>query len=184
MAERLMRNDVFTGWGLWTLSASSSRFNPIGYHVGAVWPHDNAICAMGFKRYGFEDEVNEVATALFDAAMAFDYYRLPELFGGAPRSAHHAPVPYPVACRPQAWAAGALPMILPAILGLQPDGPGRRLRIVRPRLPYWLESVQVKGLRVGRGYADLLFERRGAATRVHILAAERLDVQVVRRWSR
>jgi len=184
VAERLLRNDTFTGWGIRTLSASSPRFNPIGYHLGSVWPHDNAICAMGFKRYGFVEELNEVATALFDAAMSFAYYRLPELFGGEARSAHHAPVPYPVACRPQAWAAGALPMILHAILGLVPDAPGSRLFVVRPRLPYWLESVRLKGLRVGRGHADLLFERRGMENRVHVLAAEGLRVRVVDRWPR
>ena len=168
VAERLLSNDLFSGWGIRTLSTTSPRFNPIAYHLGTVWPHDNAIAAMGLKKFGFEEELNEVATALFDAAIAFPYYRLPELFGGEARSAHHAPVPYPVACRPQAWAAGALPMILHAILGLCPGTSGSELLIVRPQLPHWLESVQIRGLRVGRGAVDLLFRRRAAKTTVEV----------------
>jgi len=183
VAERLMRNDMFSGWGIRATSTTSPRYNPFGYHLGTVWPHDNSIIAMGFKRYGFEDELNEVATALFDAARAFPYYRLPELFGGAARSAHHAPVPYPVACRPQAWAAGAFPLITQAILGLCPDGPHNRLCIVRPVLPEWLANVQVEGLRVGQGEADLYYERRAGRTRVHVLDVRGdLKVEMVRRW--
>jgi glycogen debranching enzyme len=171
VAERLLGNDVFSGWGIRTLSTTSPRFNPIGYHLGTVWPHDNAIAAMGLKKYGFEEELIEIATALFDAALAFPYYRLPELFGGEARSAHQAPVPYPVACRPQAWAAGALPMVLHAMLGLCPQAPNRELLIIRPQLPHWLESVHVRGLRVGRGTVSLLFERQGARTAVEVLQA-------------
>jgi len=183
ITERLLRNDMFSGWGIRTLSTTSSRFNPFGYHLGTVWPHDNSIIAMGFKKYGFEDEVNEVATALFDAARAFPYYRLPELFGGAARSAHHAPVPYPVACRPQAWAAGAFPFILQAILGLRADAPAKRLFIVRPKLPQWLGHVQLEGLRVGQAEVDLYYERKGDRTSVQILDVRGdLQVEIVRRW--
>lgn len=179
VAQRLLRNDMFSGWGIRTLSTTSARFNPNGYHLGTVWPHDNSVIAMGFKRYGFEDELNEVATALFDAARAFPYYRLPELFGGAARSAHHAPVPYPVACRPQAWAAGAFPLITQAILGLAGDGAHGKLYVVRPVLPDWLENVQIVGLRVGQGEVDLYYERRGRRTLVHVLDT-RGDVKVER----
>jgi len=180
VADVLMRNDMFSGWGIRTLSAASNRFNPFGYHLGTVWPHDNAMIAMGFKKYGLEDELNEVATALFDAARSFPYYRLPELYAGSARSTHYTPVPYPVACRPQAWAAGCFPLILQAILGLVPNAPEGELLIVRPRLPYWLDSVQVRNLKVGRGSADILFSRRGARTRVEVLAVRgRLRVSVV-----
>ncbi len=183
VVQRLLRNDMFSGWGIRTLSTTSPRFNPFGYHLGTVWPHDNSIIAMGFKKYGFQDELNEVATALFDAARAFPYYRLPELFGGSARSAHHTPVPYPVACRPQAWAAGAFPLITQAILGLHPDAPNGRLLIVRPVLPQWLEHVQVEGLRVGQGEADLYYERRGRRTRVHVLNTRGgLKVDLANRW--
>jgi len=182
VAEVLMRNDMFSGWGIRTLSATSSRFNPLGYHLGTVWPHDNSLVAMGFKKYGFEEELNEVATALFDAARAFAYYRLPELFAGSARSTHATPVPYPVACRPQAWAAGSFPLILQAILGLCPNAPAGELLIVRPRLPHWLETVQVRGLRVGKGEVDLRYRRRGRRTAVDVLHSRRLKVRTVGLW--
>jgi glycogen debranching enzyme len=180
---RLMENDVFSGWGLRTLTVGSPRFNPMAYHNGSVWPHDNSIAAMGFKMYGFEDELNEVATALFDAATSFPYFRLPELFGGEARSAHNAPVPYPVACRPQSWAAGAFPLITQAILGLKPEAEDGRLRIVNPRLPNWLNAVQVRGLRVGSGHVTLHYRRDGGATRVEVQKATGgIDVVVSNRW--
>jgi len=184
LVARLMQNDMFTGWGLRTLSGGNPRFNPIGYHVGSVWPHDNSIAAMGFKMYGFEDELNELATALFDAAAAFPYFRLPELFGGDMRSAHNAPVPYPVACRPQSWAAGAFPLITQAMLGLKAEAPERRLRIVNPRLPYWLSSVHVRGLRVGNGHVTLQYRRIGSTTHVEVQKVTAgLEVVVSNKWN-
>ena len=183
VVERMLANDLFSGWGIRTLSRSNPRYSPLGYHLGTVWPHDNAIAAFGFKMYGFEDELNEIATALFDAASSFPYYRLPELFGGQARTAHHAPVSYPVACRPQGWAAGAFPMLLHAMLGLKPDAPQGVLHIVRPRLPYWLNSVQVRGLRVGRGQVDLMFRRRGQHTQVEVLGISGgLRTSLTQRW--
>ena len=182
VVEVLMRNDMFSGWGIRTLSATSSRFNPLGYHLGTVWPHDNSLIAMGFKKYGFEEELNEVATALFDAARPLAYYRLPELFAGSARTTYSTPVPYPVACRPQAWAAGSFPLILQAILGLRPNAPAGELLIVRPRLPHWLETVQVRGLRVGKGEVDLRYRRRGRRTMVDVLHARRVKVRHVGVW--
>ena len=183
VVERLLSNELFSGWGIRTLSAMSPRYNPLGYHVGTVWPHDNSIVAMGFKKYGKEAELNELATALFDAARSFDYFRLPELFSGISRSSHHAPVPYPVACKPQAWAAGTMPFLLQAILGLCPNASGDELLVVRPQLPYWLEQVQVRNLRVGRGSVDLLYEQRNRKTQVAVLnATAGLRVSVVSRW--
>jgi glycogen debranching enzyme len=182
VVEVLMRNDMFSGWGIRTLSATSSRFNPLGYHLGTVWPHDNSLIAMGFKKYGFEEELNEVATALFDAARSLVYYRLPELFAGSARTTYSMPVPYPVACRPQAWAAGSFPLILQAILGLRPNAPAGELLIVRPRLPHWLETVQVRGLRVGKGEVDLTYRRRGRRTMVDVLHARRVKVRHAGVW--
>lgn len=185
VVERLMAGDMFSGWGVRTLSAESPRFNPLGYHLGTVWPHDNSIIAMGFKRYGFEDELNELATALFDAARAFPYYRLPELFAGTERSAHQAPVPYPVACRPQAWAAGAFPLIIQAILGLCPDAPNGRLLVVQPKLPAWLKQVRVEGMRIGSGEVDLTYELHGKRTRVEVTRKSRgISVEQRRTWPR
>jgi glycogen debranching enzyme len=185
VVSRLLANDMFSGWGLRTLAGGSPRFNPIGYHLGSVWPHDNSIAAMGFKMYGFHDELNEVATALFDACTSFPYFRLPEVFGGEARSAHNAPVPYPVACRPQAWAAGAFLLITQAMLGLKPEAPEKRLRIVDPKLPYWLNSVNVRGLRVGAGEVSLNYRRDGNLTRVEIEEATGgIDVFISKHWPR
>lgn len=183
VVRRLMEPDMFSGWGIRTLSTASPCYNPQGYHVGTVWPHDNSIIAMGFKRYGFEGELNQLVTGLFDAAKAFPYYRLPELFGGMARSAHHSPVPYPVACRPQAWAAGAFPLMTQAMLGLCPDAPNGRLRIVRPILPDWLRRVRVRGLRVGDGAVDLFFERQASRMNVAIDGIRGdLKVEFVDEW--
>lgn len=183
VVARLMKEDMFSGWGIRTLSSTSPRYNPQGYHVGTVWPHDNSIVAMGFKRYGYENDLNRVASALFDAARASLYYRLPELFGGTARSAHHAPVPYPVACRPQAWAAGAFSLITQGILGLCPDAPNRRLYIVRPVLPQWLHAVALSGLRIGKGEVDLFYERRGEEAEVEVIDVRgEVDVQFRDNW--
>lgn len=180
---RLMSDDMFSGWGLRTLSERCPRFNPIGYHLGTVWPHDNSIAAMGFKMYGYEAELNDLASALFDASTSFPYFRLPELFSGDARSSHGAPVPYPVACKPQSWAAGAFPLITQAMLGLKPEAPEKRLRVVSPRLPYWLNSVIVRGLRVGNGNVTLLYRRDGQDTRVEVQEATGgLDVVMSNRW--
>ena len=183
VASRLLAEDMFSGWGLRTITQMNPRFNPIGYHLGTVWPHDNSIAAMGFKMYGLEDELNRVASALFDASIAFPYFRLPELFGGEVRSAHNSPVPYPVACRPQSWAAGAFPLITQGMLGLKAEAPEKRLRVVNPRLPSWLNSVQVRGLRVGAGTVTLQYRRSGRSTNVEVQKVTGgIDVVVSKRW--
>ncbi len=183
LVRRLMQDDMFSGWGLRTLTDTSPRFNPIGYHVGSVWPHDNSIAAMGSKMYGFEDEVNHITSALFGAAAAFPYFRLPELFGGETRSAHNAPVPYPVACKPQSWAAGAFPLMTQAMLGLKAEAPNKVLRIVSPKLPNWLNSVQVRELRVGTGRVTLQYRRSDGSTHVEVQKATGgIDVIVSKRW--
>ncbi len=180
VVNRLLTNDMFSGWGIRTLSTRAPRYNPMGYHLGTIWPHDNSIIAMGFKRYGFEDEVNEVATALYDACRAFDYYRLPELFCGMPRTRHNVPVRYPIACSPQAWAAGSMLHLLQAILGLDPNAPEEELSIVRPRLPSWLDRIRLSRLTVGQSTVDLVLHRRDNRTEVDIAAIEgKLKVSVI-----
>jgi len=181
--DRLMRGDMYSGWGIRTLSSKSRRYNPMGYHVGSIWPHDNALIAAGFKRYGAEAELSELATAICDAAFAFPYFRLPELFSGSPRSAHHTPVPYPVACRPQAFAAAALPSLLTSMLGLAPDAPNGRLYVVRPRLPFWLDFVRLSNLRVGSVALDLIYQHRGTRTVVEVIGKTApLKVIQTARW--
>lgn len=183
LVKRITQNDMFSGWGIRTLASSAPRYNPLGYHLGTIWPHDNALIMAGMKRYGAATELNELATGLTDAAFSFPNFRLPELFSGSPRSAHQTPVPYPVACRPQAFAAAALPCVLAAILGLAPDAPNDRLYIVRPRLPFWLDFVRLSGLRVGRSRVDLIFHRRGSRTVAEVIGkAAPLEVVQVSAW--
>jgi glycogen debranching enzyme len=157
----LMGDAMLSGWGIRTLGERHPAFNPVGYHTGTVWRHDNALIAHGLRRYGFDEEFTRVFDALLEAASHFDEYRLPELFGGNTRTPHESPVPYPVACAPQAWAAGAIPYLLKWGLGLSPDGLNRRMRIIRPSLPHWLGRVEVSRLRVAGATIDLCFERSG-----------------------
>jgi glycogen debranching enzyme len=157
--DRLMGEDLYSGWGIRTLGAREVAFNPVGYHTGSVWPHDTALIGAGLREYGFDDDFQRVVDGLVDAAAAFPDYRLPELFAGFSRADYEAPVPYPVACRPQAWAAGSIPYLLVTGLGLTPDALERRLVIRRPRLPKHVDVLTVRGLRVGEARVDLRFER-------------------------
>jgi glycogen debranching enzyme len=159
--DALMSADMFSGWGVRTLARDHPGYNPIGYHTGSVWPHDNALIGCGLRRYGFDGDFDRLFGALLEASSQFADYRLPELFGGQQRTPGESPVPYPVACRPQAWAAGSIPYLLMAGLGLRPDGLARRLRVVRPLLPPWVERLEVEGLRVAGARVDLRFERSG-----------------------
>ncbi|MDQ1562277.1 MAG: hypothetical protein QOE85_1618 [Actinomycetota bacterium] len=142
VARQLMGEPLFSGWGVRTLSTRDKGFNPIGYHLGTVWPHDNSICALGLAQYGFRDEANRIALGLLDAA-PFSAYRLPEAFSGYPRSVGNFPVPYPTACSPQAWASGAPLLLLRSMLGLEARG-GKVT--VDPALPERIGRVLVAGL--------------------------------------
>src|SRR3954447_2770822 len=166
VADRLLRDDMFGGWGIRTLSADSVAFHPVGYHLGTVWPHDNSLIAAGFARYGLGDAAERLFVALLEAAQRFPNDRLPECFAGFGRDRFEVPVRYPVACHPQAWAAGALPYLLTTILGLQPDAFARRLTVRSPRLPAGIEWVELRALPIAGGTADLRFDRTdtGAAT--------------------
>jgi glycogen debranching enzyme len=157
----LMGDDMFSGWGVRTLAQSHPAFNPVGYHTGSVWPHDSALIAFGLRRYGFDEDFTRIFEGLLEAASRFNDYRLPELFAGLDRAEFDEPVPYPVACQPQAWAAGSIPYLLMSGLGLSPDALDRRLRVIRPSLPRWLERVEVTGLRIGGSRVDLEFQRAG-----------------------
>jgi glycogen debranching enzyme len=168
----LMGPDMFSGWGIRTLAESHPAYNPIGYHTGSVWPHDSALIAFGLRRYGFDEDFTLIFEGLLEAASRFGDYRLPELFAGFRREEFDEPVPYPVACQPQAWAAGSIPSLLKWGLGLSPDALNKRLRVVRPSLPRWLERVEVTGLELGSSRIDLRFERAGE----HVtLADARID---------
>jgi glycogen debranching enzyme len=168
VVRRLMADDMFSGWGVRTLARSAAAYNPMSYHLGSVWPHDNALLLAGFRRYGHDEAALRVFDGLFDAASNFRSFRLPELFCGFPREpGSPTPVRYPVACSPQAWAAGALPHALWNLLGLEADALAGRLVIRRPLLPEWLGRVELGGVRVGAATVDLRFTRRdGGAVKV------------------
>jgi len=157
--DRLMADDMFSGWGVRTLSEQERRYNPIGYHLGTVWPHDNALIAAGFHRYGFYTEACRIFTGIVEATTHFAHYRLPEVFAGFRKADYGIPVRYPVACHPQAWAAGSISFLITTALGLVPEAFAQRLRIVRPVLPDFLHQLEVHRLRVGDGYTDLHFAR-------------------------
>jgi glycogen debranching enzyme len=157
--DALMDDAGFSGWGIRTLAAGEAAYNPLGYHTGSVWPHDNAMIAHGFRRYGFDEDFTSIFEAMLEAASQFGDYRLPELFAGFPRAEYERPVPYPVACHPQAWAAAAIPSMLRSGLGLSAEGLDGRLRILRPSLPGWLSHVEVRALTVAGATIDLSFER-------------------------
>lgn len=179
VAERLLAEDMFGGWGIRTLSSQEQCYNPNGYHVGSIWPHDNALIVAGLRRYGCNTGAQRVVTALLEAAMDFEHYRLPELFAGFSRAEYGIPVRYPVACRPQAWAAGSVPYMLESLLGLVPDAFRQRLRVVRPMLPESASLIEVRGLRVGAATAALRFERSGDGVTVRVLDVDGpLDVLV------
>jgi glycogen debranching enzyme len=180
VARVLMTDNCFSGWGIRTISNKEIRYNPASYHLGSVWPHDNSIIAAGLKRYGMDAEANCIANGIFDAATHFKNSRLPELFCGMPRSEHTEPVHYPVACHPQAWAAGSVPYLLQTILGLNADGFAGTLRITRPTLPNSVKRLLLKQVRVGSAEVDLEFERlRDGNTSVSIMRQKgKLDVIV------
>ena len=148
VADHLLSEDMFTGWGIRTLAASMAACNPMSYHNGSVWPHDNALCAAGLMRYGFTAHAQRVAEAVFGAAVRFGY-RLPELFCGFPRRDHLAPIPYPTSCSPQAWAAAAPLQLLTSLLRVTPQ-PGTRRLWCAPAIPDRYLPLHAAGLRLAR----------------------------------
>ena len=164
VVKRLMEPDMWSGWGIRTLSAHNPAYNPFSYQRGAVWPHDNGIIALGFKRYGFATEAARIARDISGAASYFVSYQLPELYAGIEHTAGTFPVQYPGANVPQAWAAGSVFHLLRAILGLHADAPNGRLYL-DPALPAWLPELTLRGLAVGKAKVDLRFSLEGEATK-------------------
>jgi glycogen debranching enzyme len=181
ITQRFMRPDMFSGWGWRTLSQEERVFNPLSYHRGSVWPHDNSIVAHGMALYEFREPANEVFSALFQAALNFRDYRLPELFCGIERREYDEPVQYPVSCSPQAWASGAVFLFLTSVLGIRPSAPRRELNIVSPNLPPFLDQLNIRNLQVGGSRADLDFTRRGDRTFCNVvdIQGDKLLVNVV-----
>lgn len=164
-ANWLLAPDMFSGWGIRTMSNEMKAFNPMSYHNGTIWPHDNSMIAKGLADYGFKDEANRILTAMFEASWHFPYYRLPELFCGFTRGGElDVPVRYPVACSPQAWAAGSAFILLQAVCGIDADAAHNVLYIREPQLPEFLEYLDMTNLRVGQSTIDLRFTRRRDVT--------------------
>jgi len=159
VAATLMDESSFSGWGIRTVATTEARYNPMSYHNGSVWPHDNALIAAGFTRYGLMQSATAVLAGLLDASLFFDLHRLPELFCGFPRRAGEAPTLYPVACAPQAWSSGAVLLLLQACLGLSAIAPEQKLIFSKPLLPAFLPQVNVRDFRVKQAAVNLLFTR-------------------------
>ncbi|GAC1380572.1 MAG: glycogen debranching N-terminal domain-containing protein [Ktedonobacteraceae bacterium] len=166
-AKRLLQPDMWSGWGIRTISSKNPAYNPLSYHLGSIWPHDNGIIAAGFKRYGLIYEANKVIRGIFDAARRFEAYRLPEIYAGLKREGKTADFPalYPGGANiPQAWASGSVFQMLQAIFGLRADAPHERL-YVNPTLPEWLPEIRLQHLQVGSCAIDLRFWREGNTSR-------------------
>jgi glycogen debranching enzyme len=172
ITERLMRDDVFSGWGLRTLANSERVFNPLSYHRGSVWPHDNSLAVHGMALNEMRDPAIKVLTALYQSAASFRDYRLPELFCGVERRDNDHPVNYPVACSPQAWASGAMFLMLISVLGIRPSAQRKELNIINPQLPDWLESLQIRNLRVGNSRVGLDFSLHQNRTFCNVVDVE------------
>jgi glycogen debranching enzyme len=182
LVKRLFEPDLWCGWGIRTLSSLNPAYNPISYQLGSVWPHDNAVIAMGLKRYGYHTEANRIAEGIFAAASYFEAGRMPELFGGIERQPNSFPVPYSDANIPQAWSAGAIVLLIRSMLGLEADAPQRQLTF-QPRLPAWLSNIELTNLTVGdatvalRFWSESVLGAEGVQTRWKVLNLEgELDV--------
>jgi glycogen debranching enzyme len=169
VAATLMGVAGFSGWGVRTVASGEPRFNPMSYHDGSVWPHDNALIALGLSAYGFRREAARIFEGLFTASVYFDLRRLPELFCGLPRQRSQGPTAYPVACAPQAWAAAAPLALLQATLGLGFDLRRQRICFDRPHLPTWLDEVSIAGLSVAGETIDVSIRRVGEEAAVSVL---------------
>lgn len=155
--DALFKPEMFTGWGIRTLSAAASRYNPMSYHNGSIWPHDNALIAYGLARYGFHHEAEELVKGLFDASLFIDLQRLPELFCGFERRKGEGPTAYPVACSPQAWSVGAVYLLVEAMLRIHIDAVNKKIDFYQPSLPPFIESINLNKISLGETEADISF---------------------------
>jgi glycogen debranching enzyme len=178
VADTLMGAACFSGWGVRTLAVSAKRYNPMSYHNGSIWPHDNALLALGLARYGFKDAVLRIFEGLYDAAACMDLRRLPELFCGFPRRQRSGPTLYPVACAPQAWASAATLAMLQASLGARWHPGSAELRFDRPTLPDFIDELRLGRLGLGGASVDVLLRRHGGAVAVTV-ERRRGDLKVV-----
>ncbi len=170
VVKRLMQPDLFSGWGIRTMSAGEVAYNPMSYHNGSVWPHDNAIIGFGMRQAGALEELKQLSETLFEAARFFDHMRLPELFCGFTKHGNGGPVKYPIACDPQAWSVGSIFLMLRALLGI--DCRGSELYVRDPRLPGFLRTLRLENIRVGTGIVNLEFTRKEEKTYCSVTGTE------------
>lgn len=181
VCDRMLQSGLFSGWGIRTLSSDEQSYNPMSYHCGSVWPHDNALIGYGMALYGFYREAAKVFDSLYDAALRFRDYRLPELFCGFTRQQKGEPVHYPVSCSPQAWAAGAPFLLLKGLLGITPNASAGELAIIDPHLPLFISRLRMENLRVGNSRVTLDFKREHDRTHCNLvdMQGEQLKVNIL-----
>jgi glycogen debranching enzyme len=180
VARTVLGPDSFSGWGVRTLAACEHRYDPMSYHAGAVWPHDNALIAFGLARYGLVEQSRRIFRALFEAGQHFDLQRMPELFCGFPREPGEGPIPYPLACAPQAWSAGSVFLLLQACLRLEIDAARLQVRFTQPQLPDGVEELRIHNLEVGAKTVDLRLVRNRHHVDTHVLRQEQdHDLRIV-----
>jgi glycogen debranching enzyme len=176
----LLDPSSFTGWGIRTIAEGEARYNPMSYHNGSIWPHDNGLIAMGLARYDCKEPLERILTALFEASRFVDHYRLPELFCGFPPRTGQGPTLYPVACLPQAWASASVFAVLGAMLGVSFDPAAGIICFTRPALPAWLDELRIDRLRSGDATVDVLFRRHVNDVSLNVLRKEgQVDVLLI-----
>jgi glycogen debranching enzyme len=184
VAARLMMPELFSGWGVRTLSTRHPAFNPFAYHLGSVWPASNGMIGFGLKRYGFDSQLHQLAKGIFDASQIFYLDRLPEVMGGHARDRRHPhPGIYPDACSPQAWSAGAVILLVHSMLGLIPVAP-RRTLIIDPDLPEWLPELTLSNIRIGNARVSLRFWRDAAGYTQDEVVARQGELRIHRTLAR
>ena len=169
VARILVGNAFFTGWGVRTLASSEARYNPMSYHNGSVWPHDNALIAAGLAAYGYRDGASKIFDGLFAAARYIDLRRLPELFCGFPRKPAQGPTFYPVACSPQAWAAATPLSLIQSCIGLSFEPDANQILLREPMLPRFLNELVLHKVAVKNGWADIALRRSGRGVVVEVM---------------
>ncbi|MEO0330080.1 MAG: amylo-alpha-1,6-glucosidase [Bacteroidota bacterium] len=169
LANTLMSEDMFSGWGIRTLGIREARYNPMSYHNGSIWPHDVALIAYGLSQYGFQKEAQRITAGLFDAALFLDLQRLPELFCGFDRRPGEGPTAYPVACSPQAWSVASVFLLLQSLLNLRIDALSRRITFHCPTLPDYLEHIRIERLQLGSEYATLEMHRQAYDVGIQVI---------------
>jgi glycogen debranching enzyme len=185
LARTLMNDKMFSGWGIRTIGTDELRYNPMSYHNGSIWPHDNAMIAFGLAKYGFIEEVNRVLEAMFDVTMYVDAQRLPELFCGFEKRKSEGPTAYPVACSPQAWAVGSVYLLLQACLGIKIDAKANTIYFYKPDLPDFLKEITIANLRVNNSNVVLQVRKNIGEVTVHLLHRDgdvKIDVIEEYRW--